>query len=157
MAAPHRGHTVVRTSTPRAALALLLMLTGVPTAATALAPPWNAMLPAPVTLAGAGSGSSGERVASDRAAPRITDAHARSAGPRLVIHMRLSERALVSAHTADDPGSGGWDRLAMVVAGAGRQRLMLRPPPTGTDRVRLRARDAAGNRRAITMPISAQR
>ncbi len=144
-------------SAPRLALALLLMLTGVPTAATALAPPWNAMLPAPVTLAGAGSGSSGDRVVSDRAAPRITDARARSAGPRLVIHMRLSERALVSAYTADDPGSGGWDRLAMVVAGAGRQHLMLRPPPAGTDRVRLRARDAAGNRRAITIPISAQR
>jgi len=157
MGAPRRMHTVRCVSAPLLALVLLLMLIRVPTAATALAPPWNAMLPAPITLAGAGSGSSGDRVASDHAAPRITDARARSAGPRLVIHMRLSERALISAYTADDPGSGGWDRLAMVVAGAGRQRLVLRPPPAGTDRVRLRARDAAGNHGTITIPIGAQR
>jgi len=157
MAVRNRLHTVVRMSTPRTALALLLMLTGVPTATTALAPPWNTMLPAPVTLAGAGSGSSGERVASDHAAPRITNARARRAGPRLVIHMRLSERALVSAYTADGPGGGGWHRLAMVVTGAGHHRLVVRPPLAVGDRVHLRARDAAGNRTAVTIPIGAQR
>ena len=157
MAVRNRLHTVACMSTPRTALAMLLMFTGVPTAATALAPPWNAMLPAPITLAGAGSGSSGERVASDHAAPRITNARARSAGPRLVIHMRLSERALLSAYVAGEPGIRGWHRLAMVVTSAGRHRLAVRPPLAIGDRVHLRARDAAGNRTAITIPISAQR
>ena len=155
MAVRKRLHTVVRMSTPRAALALLLMLTGVPTAATALAPPWNAMLPAPVTLAGAGSGSSGDRIAPDHAAPRITGAVARDAGPRIVIRMRLSERALLSAYVAGEPGIRGWQRLGMTVKPAGHQLMALRSPAAGASWLRLRARDAVGNRTAVTIPVRA--
>lgn len=155
MAVRNRLHTVACMSTPRTALAMLLMFTGVPTAATALAPPWNAMLPAPITLAGAGSGSSGERVASDHAAPRITGAVARNAGPRIVIRMRLSERALLSAYVAGEPGIRGWQRLGMTVAPAGHHLLALRAPAADTRRLRLRARDAAGNRTAVTIPVRA--
>ena len=155
MAVRNRMHTVRCMSAPRLALALLLMLTGVPVAATALAPPWHAMPPAPVTLAGAGSGSSGYRVASDHAAPRITGAVARNAGPRIVIRMRLSERALLSAYVAGEPGIRGWQRLGMTVAPAGHHLLALRAPAADARRLRLRARDAAGNRTAVTIPVRA--
>ena len=130
-------------SAARTVIASLIMAVALPAAGMALAPPWPTVPAPPATLAGGVGNPHDHGAAPDRTAPRITGVRLTRTGTRLVVRMRVSERALVSVYAPR--------RLAMESVAAGRVVMVV--PAGGARTVRIRVRDGSGNRAAASVAL----
>jgi len=113
-------------------------------------------VPAPVAPAAPAAPVAVPPLVGDRLAPRLTRLVARPGRGRVVLTFRLDERATVAVEAQATRRPKRAVRRVKELASGGR-RMVIAPLAPGRYRVRLVARDAAGNRRAVARRVSVPR